>query len=141
MLVIQESGPAGQLFGCFTSEGWRQEQGAYGNGECFVFSFSAASQAYGTTFESWGWTHKNDVFMSSRPDELSLGAGGDGAALSMDGRLCNGLSNQCATFGSSSLASDRMFQVHEVEVWGLGWTPLPDLDGDNISLVVRDDEH
>lgn len=119
----------GHIFGCFTSEPWRlaaKGEGSYGRPTCFVFTFEP------------GWTQRlrvfdwdkdsNRIMMQGDNEHVALGGGGDGPALWLDKELFNGASHRSDTFKniclSYSSTNYNLFQVRNVEVWGLGYHTL-----------------
>ena len=125
MLVVKDGD--GRVFGCFTPCSWRIDSEIYGTEQSFVFLFTAGSADYAASLEAFNATMQNTIFMATRRDGLSLGGGGDGAAISLDRQL-NGSSYACETFGNSVLSTQSQFVSLNVEVWGLGWRTLPDIN-------------
>lgn len=60
-------------FGAFVNENWKvrnQAQSFYGTGECFLFSFNDTQY-----IRYYRWTKKNNYFMYSNLEGLSVGSG------------------------------------------------------------------
>jgi len=108
ILIVQDTN--GHSFGAYVSDWWRIEPQYYGSGESFVFSLSPELKFY-------HWTRKNNFFMCSRRDFISVG-GGNHFSLWLDSDFMNGSSNSSETFGNPTLSSMEDFQVSIVEVWG-----------------------
>jgi len=121
-----------QVFGAYVSASWHISTSYYGTGETFVFSVSPE-------FRVHNWTRANNMFVLSKANFLSIGAGGH-AAFWIDDDFHNGSSGVCATFDSPCLASKEMFTCMSLyvtpiirrltaylrsEVWGLSESVEP----------------
>eukprot|EP00656_Telonema_subtile_P014860 TRINITY_DN17692_c0_g1_i4.p1 TRINITY_DN17692_c0_g1~~TRINITY_DN17692_c0_g1_i4.p1 ORF type:complete len:650 (+),score=203.53 TRINITY_DN17692_c0_g1_i4:145-2094(+) len=115
----------GHVFGCYTSEVWKQ--GGHGNGHCFVFTFEPG---WSERLRVFPWTENNHVMMQGEPRSLSLGGGG-GPAIEMDDQLRFGHSYRSSTFDNVCLShctdGTNSFEIHELEIWGLGWKKLKEV--------------
>jgi len=123
--MIQDT--RGRKFGTVTLEPWRVQSEIHGSGEAFVWAFLPAPFE---SLEVFHWTGQNTVFQHSFEDSISIGGGGDGAAIYIDHALKNGASYASETYGNECLASGESFVVHKLEVWGLGWKPLASFPSD-----------
>ena len=101
---------AGDKIGAFLTAGLKKSSRFYGSGEMFVFNFKPTVNIYKATL-------KNSEFISSTMSEIIIG--GNNAAIWIDERLLNGISEPSETFGSPSLTTDSQFTVMECEVWEL----------------------
>lgn len=117
LLVVKDED--GVVFGGYATDEWRNKEDAYyGDGQCFLFSFS------GGRFAKYGWTHKNNYFqLGNARRGLAMGGGGH-FGLMLDGELHRGSSDTCATFDNQPLAGRKTFSAADVEVWGFQSTTL-----------------
>jgi len=125
--VIKDS--KGRIFGAYTNEPWQHDGNkTFGTGASFVWTLTESSADYDSNLRSFPWTKLNDIFMVTTLDFISIGGGGEGPAIYLDGSLLNGRSNCSATFENACLASNDDFKCIIFEVWGLGWKKLPDVN-------------
>ncbi|XP_055977504.1 TLD domain-containing protein 2 [Sorex fumeus] len=103
----------GQMFGAFSSSGFRLSKSFYGTGENFLFSFSPQLKVF-------KWTGNNSFFVKGDSDSLMMGSSSGQFGLWLDGDLYRGGSHPCATFDNEVLAGREQFCVHELEAWVLG---------------------
>jgi len=88
----------------------------YGNTDCFVFSLLENKR--------YKASDTNHNFILPKGDELLVGCGGEGSAISLPADFHIGTSNRCDTFGNERLVpSAEQFHVLHVEVFGLGDKP------------------
>ena len=114
-----------ELFGGFSAEPWCLSKYPYGNGETMVFSTDAVrsgtteSTGDEQTFEAWGWSGRNRMFVECHEDRISFG-GGQSVAFSIEGStLTDGRTGPCASFDSPPLCPASSYRVKEVECWSL----------------------
>eukprot|EP00698_Gefionella_okellyi_P004513 TRINITY_DN14142_c0_g1_i1.p1 TRINITY_DN14142_c0_g1~~TRINITY_DN14142_c0_g1_i1.p1 ORF type:complete len:593 (-),score=79.08 TRINITY_DN14142_c0_g1_i1:45-1799(-) len=114
----------GARFGCFTTDPWQRQSDEkyFGSRECFVFSISPKSKFYKWLPNLAGTEERfnaGDGFMLCTSEFMSLGSGGQGAAIWLDRSLNKGSSNPSETFKNEPLAVKRDFSVSQVEVFAL----------------------
>jgi hypothetical protein len=102
----------GCVFGGFSSDSWKTRSGYFGSAEAFVY------QCRGATIEKFGWSGSNTFFLTSASNGMGMG-GGTGFAWWIDANLSTGTSNGCSTFASPRFSNDELFEVVQVEVWGM----------------------
>jgi hypothetical protein len=102
----------GSVFGGFSSDSWKTRPGYFGSAEAFVYQFRDA------VIKKYGWSGSNTFFLTSAGDGIGMG-GGSGFAWWIDANLLTGTSNNCSTFGSPRFSNEDLFEVVQVEVWGV----------------------
>eukprot|EP00357_Protocruzia_adherens_P012784 CAMPEP_0114977048 /NCGR_PEP_ID=MMETSP0216-20121206/3017_1 /TAXON_ID=223996 /ORGANISM="Protocruzia adherens, Strain Boccale" /LENGTH=472 /DNA_ID=CAMNT_0002338055 /DNA_START=70 /DNA_END=1488 /DNA_ORIENTATION=- len=112
ILLVKDS--KGHRFGFFHGEKWRVSSRFYGSPESFLFTFQG-----GQRLRTFKWTQKNEMFIHSDLDSISIGSG-RGIGLFLDKELLKGSSGRCDTFSTpeEGLASQKDFVAQSVEVWG-----------------------
>ena len=126
ILVVETT--QSELFGCFTSEIWKQQHGSvkfFGNGECFIFRINDDEAATATDEEVsiYKWTGKNTLFQLCNVEESKLAIGGGGFdgefAFCLEEDFARGTSGPTETFDNPCLcASGSNFDVLNVELYG-----------------------
>ncbi len=102
----------GCVLGGFSAESWKARAGFFGSGECFVFRCRASG------LDKYAWSGANTFFMTSASEGMGMG-GGTGFAWWIDSALVNGSSNPSSTYGSPRLADHELFELTQLEVWGI----------------------
>uniref|UniRef100_A0AC35TPH3 Rab-GAP TBC domain-containing protein n=1 Tax=Rhabditophanes sp. KR3021 TaxID=114890 RepID=A0AC35TPH3_9BILA len=121
----------GDVFGGYASSSWverkdvkeRSRSKFFGTGECFVFKIDKSCKI--PVIYNWIGSKNPDeadrasqMFMAAGDKFLILGSGsGDAIAIRED--LCQGVSYECNTFASPALASERAFEIQELEVFSI----------------------
>ncbi|EGC37562.1 hypothetical protein DICPUDRAFT_94046 [Dictyostelium purpureum] len=110
MLIKDEHG---YIFGAFLSDKIEcKKDFFYGSGETFLFSIKPV-------FAIHTWTKKNDLFMYTSHDYISIG-GGSHFGLWMDNDFHHGSTGPCETFDNPHLSKDPdSFIPNVVEIWGI----------------------
>lgn len=101
------------IFGCFTSEMWRNNEGKseyYGGGECFLFKLQPSLRTF-------LWSRNNNYFMNSDEKAIMIGGGTGVAGLWLDEAFMHGSSGPTTTFNNDTLASSPDFVIDGLEVW------------------------
>lgn len=118
ILVVKDM--QNHVFGVFAPDPWKVNHKFYGTGETFVFKLEPSAEA-----NSYHWNQKehseakrNNFFMFSTDDCIGVGGGGH-FALWLDEDLLYGNSTKSNTFANECLSSSEVFQVLQIEVWGL----------------------
>ena len=116
-LLIIQTGKE-EVFGAFISafpfNGIKDQ--FVGTVESFVFRMQPGD------FQRWEGSGANHHFMLCQNDGLTIGAGGDGPAISLDQELFRGSTSACASFGSPMLVPgtkhiDDEFKAKNIEVF------------------------
>jgi hypothetical protein len=116
MLVVKDD--QGCIFGAFASNILRPQIGHFGNGECFLWKTTTASEEDREKIvQVYLSTGKDPYFIIAEPEFLAIGCGDGKFGLLLDHDLLNGQSNPVPTFNNEILASDRDFVCLGVEVW------------------------
>jgi len=121
LTIIQDS--KGRVFGCMSSHAWALGKSngrhCYGNGQSFLFAFRQDGRldTYPATGGNHLYQHTTDKFMA-------IGSGGGGYGLWVKDGMLSGASHCCDTYSNECLASSELFDIHSIEVWGLGWKQL-----------------
>ncbi|XP_019646622.1 PREDICTED: TBC1 domain family member 24-like [Branchiostoma belcheri] len=103
----------GAFIKCIKSfEDSKKDQGYFGTGETFVFSFSPVPVRY-----PWVGQMEQDMFISAANNSLIIG-GGNGYAIQLGSDLELGYTGMCDTFYNPILCQDAHFRCLELEVLG-----------------------
>lgn len=102
------------VFGAFTSCGWKKSDGYFGSGECFLFKLRPEVKFF-------PWSGLNRYFMNGTKDSISMGGGDREARFSLwvDATFYRGSSDRSQTFENEPLSSKKDFLIENVEAWSL----------------------
>ena len=70
-------------------------------------------------------SNEDQNFILSKSDQLLIGCGGEGSAISLPVDFHTGMTNPCSTFRNDRLLATEFFHVVHLEVFGLGTAPRP----------------
>lgn len=110
----------GERFGCFTTQAWKQPGDNFcGTRECFVFTLGTRALVY--KWKPWDDEAQkaSEGFMLTNKKFISLGTGGEGPALWIDGDINRGSSRRSATFRNEPLVAGGEFKLASMEVYTL----------------------
>ena len=108
LMAIEDTN--GNVFGALTSRSFRLSDHFYGTGESFLFRLYPE-------FEVFRWTGKNQYFIRTDTENLTIGSGDGKFGIWLDSDLYHGRSERCLTYNNEPLSSECDFFVKTLECW------------------------
>ncbi|KXS17175.1 TLD-domain-containing protein [Gonapodya prolifera JEL478] len=107
----------GNVFGAYLSESPYVRKGYYGTGTCFLWK-QTPQPSDPTHIEVFKSTGRNEYYILSEGNFLSVGGGDGRYGLYVDSSLDRGHSEKCLTFENETLSGAQEFNCVGCELWG-----------------------
>ncbi len=128
-LLIIQSGDC--VFGAFTASSWKESKDFYGNHDCFLYQLLPKTAVYRPTGNASNFMYCNPNARSRGYDQQAHGIGFGGTVDQPRLFLAESFDNcraaaQDMTFESGRLLDHKgtTFEIHNLEVWGVGGTEV-----------------
>ncbi|ORY22204.1 TLD-domain-containing protein, partial [Neocallimastix californiae] len=116
ILVIRDTDD--NIFGAYTSEPFRKNNGFYGNGETFLWKVEpCVEKKVKGHLKLYLWKQTNYFFINSTNEYVSVGSGGGTYGLWFDQQMLHGRSQVCETFKNDILSTQENFEIVDMELW------------------------
>jgi len=110
LLVLRDAKE--NIFGAFIADSLEEGQRFYGTGESFLYTFKGDKKKP----DCYYWTRKNDYFLYTDGDGISIGSGGN-TGLFIRKDLVEGRTYKCETFDNEPLTDTTDFTIMKLELW------------------------